>query len=84
MSPTRLTLAAALAAMLALPANAETEAAPSAEVQAQITTLLTAQGYDVRRVALKDGLYEAYAVKEGHVYEIYLNESLEILRTNEG
>lgn len=84
MSPTRLPLAAALAAMLALPANAETEAAPSTEVQAQITTLLTAQGYDVRRVALEDGLYEAYAVKEGHVYEVYLNESLEILRTNEG
>ncbi|PTX03851.1 PepSY domain-containing protein [Pararhodobacter aggregans] len=84
MSRTSLTLAAALATMLALPALAETEAAPSAEVQAQITSLLTAQGYEVRRVAVEDGLYEAYAVKDGHVYEIYLNEALQILRSNEG
>lgn len=84
MTPTKFALAAAFAAMLALPAAAETEAQAPASIQQQITTLLTDQGYEVRRVSMEDGLYEAYAVKDGHMYEIYLNGALEIVRTNRG
>ncbi|MFU8834090.1 PepSY domain-containing protein [Roseovarius autotrophicus] len=46
-----------------------------------ITATLTEQGYEVRRVKKDDGLYEAYAVKDGVKYEIYLNEKFEIVRT---
>ena len=46
-----------------------------------IKTILTEQGYDVRRVKSENGLYEAYAMKDGVKYEIYLNEVLEIVRT---
>lgn len=46
-----------------------------------IKTTLAEQGYDVRSVKSEDGLYEAYAMKDGVKYEIYLNEALEIVRT---
>jgi hypothetical protein len=83
MTPTKLALATALAALLALPALAESEGSVTAEAQAQITALLTGEGYEVRRIGMEDGFYEAYAVKDGHMYEIYLNAALDIVRTQE-
>ncbi|MCB1394718.1 MAG: PepSY domain-containing protein [Rhodobacter sp.] len=73
---------ASLIAVSATAALASDDEAVSTEVQQEITTLLTDQGYDVRRVGMEDGLYEAYAIKDGHTYEIYLNAAFEIVRTN--
>jgi len=47
----------------------------------EIRTMLTEQGYDVRRVKSEDGMYEAYAMKNGQRMEIYVNDDLEIVRT---
>jgi len=34
---------------------------------------LTVKGYDVRKIELEDGCYEAYSLKDGKKYEIYVN-----------
>jgi len=47
----------------------------------EIKAMLTEQGYDVRRVKSEDGMYEAYAMKNGQRMEIYVNDDLEIVRT---
>ena len=53
------------------------------EVRTQISTLLTGQGYEVGKIKTDDGLYEAYARKDGKRYEVYLNEKMEIVKTKE-
>ena len=52
----------------------------SAKVE-EIKATLTEQGYDVRRVKTEDGMYEAYAMKDGQRMEIYLDDNLEIVKT---
>lgn len=65
------------AALLAAPmARAESEGTPDAARTEQITAALVALGYDVRRLALEDGMIEAYAVKDGQTCEVYLTEAL--------
>ncbi len=49
----------------------------------EIKTMLTEQGYEVRRIKSEDGLYEAYAMKDGVKYELYINEKLEIVRSKQ-
>jgi hypothetical protein len=56
---------------------------PSAEVEAKIRTTLTEQGYEVRKIEKEDGLYEAYAIKDGKKLEIYMNDKMEIIRVKE-
>lgn len=56
---------------------------PSAEVEAQIRATLTEQGYEVRKIEKEDGLFEAYALKDGKKLEIYLNDKMEIIRIKE-
>ncbi len=58
-------------------------AKPSAEVEAQIRTTLTEQGYEVRKIEMEDGQYEAYALKDGKKLEIYMNDKMEIIRVKE-
>lgn len=74
-----------LALALALPAAAAfaSDGTPSAETQAKIRELLTGQGYDVRKIETEDGLYEAYAVKDGKKYEFYLNDKIEVVKIEE-
>ena len=48
---------------------------------AEIKSTLAEQGYDVRRVKTEDGMYEAYAMKDGERVEIYLNDKLEVVKT---
>lgn len=38
-----------------------------------IKQALTAQGYEVRKIEEEDGCYEAYALKDGKKFEIYIN-----------
>jgi hypothetical protein len=47
----------------------------------QIKSQLTEQGYEVRKIETEDGMYEAYALKDGARYEIYLDKELNIVKT---
>lgn len=49
------------------------------EVKQQITALLTEQGFEVRQIQIEDGMYEAYALKDGERYEIYLDDDFAVV-----
>ncbi|MDU8943374.1 PepSY domain-containing protein [Ovoidimarina sediminis] len=53
------------------------------ENTAQIRTLLTEQGYEVGKIKIEDGKYEAYAKKDGHRYEVFMNAAFEIVEIEE-
>jgi len=55
----------------------------NSETKAEITTQLTQEGYEVRKIKTEDGFYEAYAMKDGVRYEVYLNEELKIVKVKE-
>lgn len=76
-------LSAALALAIALPglAHASPDDGVPEATQSAIRAVLEAEGYEVRRVEREDGMFEAYALKDGARYEIYLNGDLEIIRT---
>lgn len=72
--------AAALALALTAPAFASDTMDP-AKVEA-IRASMTDQGYEVRKIDMEDGLYEVYAIKDGKKMEIYINDALEVVRTD--
>ena len=39
----------------------------------EATAKVTAMGYDVRKMKVDDGCYEAYGIKDGRKYEVYIN-----------
>jgi hypothetical protein len=47
----------------------------------KIREMLTEQGYEVGKVKIEDGLYEAYARKDGNKYEVFLNAEFAVVRT---
>ena len=51
------------------------------EVTQNIENKLTAQGYEVGKIKIEDGLYEAYAKKDGQRFEVFLDAAFEIERT---
>jgi hypothetical protein len=53
----------------------------SEEMQQKIRAHLTEQGYEVRKIKREDGLFEAYALKDGQRLEIYLNSDMTVVRT---
>jgi len=68
----------ALAAALALPpsfaaASSELDGASVGKTAEEITASLVAQGYEVRKVKPEDGMLEAYAMKDGKRYEVYVD-----------
>ncbi len=68
----------AFAAAFTLPlglavASADLDGASVGKTAAEITASLTAQGYEVRKVEPEDGMLEAYALKDGKLYEVYVN-----------
>ena len=74
------TVAGALGAALVLPLNfasasSELDGATVGKTAEEITTSLTSQGYEVRKVKPEDGMLEAYAMKDGKRYEIYVDTS---------
>lgn len=72
-----------LAAMM-LSASATLALASSgvdAAKDAQIRADLTAQGYDVRKIKMENGMIEVYALKDGVKFELYLDENLKIVKT---
>lgn len=51
----------------------------SDEVKAQASAALTALGYEVRSVQMEDGMIEAYAIKDGKAFEVYLDADMNII-----
>lgn len=73
---TKLLAGAALAAVLAFPlalAASELAGTQAGRTADEIKAGLAAQGYEVRRVKEDDGGLEAYAVKDGRLYEIHVD-----------
>ncbi|AZQ69333.1 PepSY domain-containing protein [Silicimonas algicola] len=44
-----------------------------------IRQLLTEQGYEVAKIKIEDGMYEAYAKKDGSKFEVFLDAAFEIV-----
>ena len=74
-------LAIAVLALSTTAAFAEVDLTP--EVKAKIEDMLKAQGYEVGKIKVEDGMYEAYVKKGDEKAEIYLNEKLEIVKNAE-
>lgn len=72
-------LAFAVLALTASAALAETELTP--ETKTKIEDMLKAQGYEVGKIKVEDGNYEAYVKKDGEKMELILNDKLEIIKT---
>jgi len=67
-----------LAAALALPvsfaaASSELDGATLGKSADEVKSTLTAQGYEVRKIENEDGKIEAYALKDGKKFEIYVD-----------
>jgi hypothetical protein len=59
------------------------ESAITDEIDRNIRSVLAEQGYTVGKIKIEDGLFEAYARKNGKKYEVYLNNALNVVRTQE-
>ncbi len=76
--------ALALALALSLPAGvalASSDATLSPETIAAVTRKLTDEGYEVRSVQMEDGLIEVYAMKDGKKYEMYLDDQMNVVKS---
>jgi hypothetical protein len=79
----RLTAAVFGLSLLAAPmAMAESEV--DAATKDKVTADLTAQGYDVRKMEMEDGMLEVYAVKDGKTLQLFLDKDLKVVKTCEG
>ncbi len=72
-------LAISLLAMTATSAFAEADLTP--EMKTKIEDMLKAQGYEVGKIKVEDGNYEAYVKKDGEKMELILNDKLEVIKT---
>lgn len=73
-----------LALALTLPlgagaARADEDAAIDPAKEAAIRTMLTDQGYEIRSVGMEDGKIEVYAIRDGKMVEIYLDDRMNVL-----
>lgn len=69
---------AALAAALSLPAGiaaaaSDLDGASVGSTADQIKTSLIEMGYEVKKVKPEDGMLEAYALRDGKRYEVYVD-----------
>lgn len=77
-------LVAIIVASVALAAPALASSVELTDVnKAKIVEMLTADGYEVGKIKIEDGQYEAYAKKDGHKLEIFLNGDFEIVKTEQ-
>ncbi len=76
-------LAVLMLASTATLAYAEANVELTDENKAKIVEMLTEQGYEVGKIKIEDGMYEAYAKNDEGRYEIFLNGDFEIVRTEE-
>lgn len=75
-----LTATAALG-LAPLMAHASSDAEMDAATRDRVTAEMTAQGYEVRKIQMEDGMIEVYAVKDGQTYELYLDKDLKVVKT---
>lgn len=67
------------AALLASPfAYASEDVDPA--LKAKLMEQLKAEGYDVRKVQMEDGLIEAYAVRGSEKFELYFDKDLKLVK----
>ena len=52
------------------------------ELALAIKEQLEAEGYEIRRLKRDDGMIEAYVLKDGQRFEIYLDYQAQIVRIN--
>jgi hypothetical protein len=78
LSHTLATLLAANLAFAPMAALAESEGTVDAATAEKVTATMTEQGYDVRKLAIEDGMIEVYAVKDGKTCEVYLKADLTV------
>lgn len=74
----------AFAVTLALPlsfaaASSELDGTVVGKTADEITTSLVAQGYEVKKIKPEDGMLEAYALKDGKRYEVYVDAATGIV-----
>ncbi|GHC46707.1 PepSY domain-containing protein [Neogemmobacter tilapiae] len=50
---------------------------------AKATEVVTAEGYEVRKVEMEDGLIEVYAVKDGKMWELKLDAEYKVTEMEE-
>ena len=50
---------------------------------AKATEVVAAEGYEVRKVEMEDGMIEVYAVKDGKTYELKLDAEYKVVETEE-
>jgi hypothetical protein len=74
-------LPAVIVASLSAPALAGGKVELTEENTTRIREMLTEQGYEVGKIKLEDGLYEAYARKDGHKYEVFMDAEFAVVRT---
>ena len=79
----KLITAAALSLALTAGAAFASEAVLTDAIEAQIKETLVAQGYEVGKIKVEDGLFEAYVKKDGKKFEVFLNEKMEIVKTEQ-
>ncbi len=79
----KLITAAALSLALTAGAAFASEAVLTDAIEAQIKETLVAQGYEVGKIKVEDGLFEAYVKKDGKKFEVLLNEKMEIVKTEQ-
>ncbi len=76
-----LTAAALCAALLSPVAHAADGVTLNAETEQAVRKTLTDQGYEVAKIKTEDGLFEAYARKDGKRLEVFLDAGYAIVRT---
>lgn len=77
----KLAAAALCAALLAPAAFAAGGVTLNDETERAVRATLTEQGYEVSKVKTEDGLFEAYARKDGKKMEVFLDADYAIVRT---
>lgn len=53
------------------------------ERRAEITQKMTADGYEVRKIDVEDGMIEVYALRDGQRFELYLDDEFNIVKTKQ-
>lgn len=83
LKPLTLTVALGFGLVAGSMAMASSNENISEEMRSQITTQLTADGYDVRKIEREDGMIEVYALKDDQRFEIYLDKDLNVTRVKQ-
>jgi hypothetical protein len=67
-------------AILSTPAAYASGDAVDPALQARLTAQLKAEGYDVRKIQMEDGMIEAYAIKGNEKFELYFDKDLKLVK----